>query len=282
MVALSKPTDPNVILYIGYFNFDCSPDTIIATANDPQGLSTPLHIAWGEVDEGGPPGPCSPDSLDHVPSFVTTPFQFPTWNTVSVAVAVQRLSSDTLDDIILFMWGTVGDSSTLRDTSRVVVIFGQNGLDTVPIINVATMTSPQLEPIIALELREGYEFTNAEYRDPSLYKSYILQPVNPPAPPPEEKPDHTTEVPSASDIRVYPNPTPYATQVEIKQLPPGDYHVEVIAVNGKVQLQQSLTLTESGDILRTLNLGELPSGYYILRVYSARNVVGSYPIIKTR
>ena len=72
------------------------------------------------------------------------------------------------------------------------------------------------------------------------------------------------------------------TQVEIDSIPPGDYSVDVVAVNGFVVLHQSISVSIAGSLFQTLDLHALPVGYYVVRVTNGTQIFGMYPIIITR
>jgi hypothetical protein len=83
-------------------------------------------------------------------------------------------------------------------------------------------------------------------------------------------------------VRIYPNPAIYATNVEISSLPSGDYHVEIVSSNGQILRQQDVSVDATGDIVSALDLKALSSGYYVIRLFNAHKVYGTYPILIVR
>jgi hypothetical protein len=65
-------------------------------------------------------------------------------------------------------------------------------------------------------------------------------------------------------------------------VPPGEYHVEIVASSGIIEHRQELTVGGSGELLRALDLQALPSGYYVVRVFSSERLYGAYPILVTK
>jgi hypothetical protein len=215
----------------------------------------------------------------------TTTIHYPAWEHFSGSVAFNRMNDDSLDDMTLFVRGTVGDSLHRTDSLRALLVFAQHGLDTLPVLDVAAIDGFQVAPFFAMELRKGSELVEPEVRDISGITSYVIEPVS------LDVGGHRQDTAIALGdstpaqpirIRVYPNPTGGDAQVEIDSIPPGEYSVDVVAVNGFVVLHRSVTVPIAGTLFQTLDLHALPVGYYVVRVTSGARIFGLYPIIITR
>jgi hypothetical protein len=195
-------------------------------------------------------------------------------------VAVDSSNQDTVQDLTLFLYGQVGDTANPIDTARAFTIFGQNSLDSVGVINLELMGTIQYTPYFAVELLPNQYLVDREPRDPSGDESYRLLPINQPIPKPVEKSPPAMQ--NAWSVRLYPNPAVYSTNLEIMSVPPGEYHVEIVASSGIIEHRQELTVGGSGELLRALDLQALPSGYYVVRVFSSERLYGAYPILVTK
>lgn len=267
-----------VILGITRINPGCYPDTVWGRRGN-QFSWLPTRITWGGFDSLHIP-PCFPGPSSR-PKRRETKFEFPPWTHLSVSLSLQRLNtSDTLDDMVFFLAGGVTDTTDPHDSVRSVVVWGQSGLDSLALINIGTLPAFQAAPFFAMDLRVGTNFTEPASRDLSHITSYILLPVSQPVP--QSRTERPAEV--AWDVKLYPNPAVTSTQIEGRPVPPGDYRVEVIAVNGALALEQEISVAATGQLLGTLDLGSLPSGYYVVRLYNRSTPtvpVGTYPIIKS-
>jgi len=286
------------VLFIGHLNFDCYSDTVTGWGDERRRF-LPRAIHWGQPRVALRYNPQTDrydtliaDSACGMPSdrrLRTTALHYPAWEGVGGSIAFQRMNADTLTDLLFYLWGTVGDSDERRDTLRPLLIFGQQGLDTLPVLDLAAIESFQVAPFFAMELRLGTELIEPAMRDISGRISYVLAPVFIDI---EDRDRDTTATPGSgpSDssgvppvrLVVYPNPTGVSTQVQVDSIPPGEYRIEVVGVNGLVYLRRDVEVSMTGVLFQTLDLHALPVGYYIVRLYSGTTLYGVYPIIITR
>ncbi|MEP7217870.1 MAG: T9SS type A sorting domain-containing protein, partial [Bacteroidota bacterium] len=279
----------DVILFIGRINFDCYRDTVIGYM-DEQSHYLPTAIRWGRSSFGilgDTLHHSDSNCIDYVPPYkrvAVTHITYPSWDSLSGSVTFQSVNADSLVDILAFTWGRVGDSTHRHDTMKVVLAFGQHGLDTLSTMSFGAISGFQTTPFFAMKMRPGTELLEPEARDFSGIKSYVLESMDfviggdsSKAPPVR---DHIAN--PSIHVRVYPNPTGQTAQVESESTPPGEYNVEVVSVNGQVYSQQNVVVSSSGNLFRTLNLKDVPSGYYLIRLHTSGTLVGSYPIIITR
>ena len=298
-VTDSTTRQPEVILFVGHLNFDCWPDTVMGINRERSYL--PVAIHWGRAvtryrfdatarrfDTIAADSPCTaaPVFANRVP--VTT-LRYPAWTRIHGSVAFRTANPDTLSDMMLFIRGNTSGSAEERDTLRPLLIFGQLGLDTLAELDLSQITSFQTAPFVAMELHVGSELVEPEVRDLSGIVSYTLASL------PIHVGDHSTdttdeggEAPSDSvvaqpiRIRVFPNPTGVSAQLQVDSIPMGDYIVEVAGVNGLVYLHEDVTVSSSAGLFQVLDLSDVPTGYYIIRVFTGAQLYAVYPIIITR
>lgn len=261
------------VLNVTKFNDDAVKDTIIAVA-DYHLKYLPKSIIWGKdtTDNG------IPDSLK-VPE---TLIIYPNWNDLTGAVMIDKLNQDSLFDIILILWGkTSTDTSNIKDTATAIVIFGRRGLDTLQYLNIANLDSFQILPFVAMKLRIGHEFTNAKVRDMSYQTSYQFNKIDlnidtASVPPPII---NIMEAEESAQIKIYPNPAVYYTDIEINLIKPGKYYIQICDINGKTLKEQTISSEKTGDLINRINLTDFASGSYIIRVFTEQKHIGSYQII---
>ena len=303
-VALAVPDTTahprDVVLFVGHLDFDCIPDTVTGW-REPGRQFLPRAIRWGRpraiLQRDGASGRIDtlfPDSacLGAIPlerRVAVTTIIYPAWERLRGSVAFQHMNPDSLSDMLLYLRGTVGDSAERHDTLRPILVFGQQGLDTLAELDLGAVAGFQASPFFAMELRKGSELVEPAVRDLSGIVSYVLAPIALNFA--DRDRDSLTELPplpgdslpvTPIHLLVYPNPTGTTARLQVDSLPPGEYSVDVVAVNGLVYLSQALTAPESGPATATLDVHELPVGYYVLRISDAARVFGVYPIIITR
>ncbi len=300
-----------------HLNFDCWPDTVLAERTARGGV-LPRAIVWGHPKPGGGSGQggsgIDTSCLGPIPPALRKPFTlftYPAWaQPGSVAsggsaasggsVAFGGFNGDSLTDIFFYLRGRVqsGSAGRWHDTVRRMVVFGQHALDTLSTINLADVPAFQFAPFFAMNLSEGVHLSERATRDLSGAPSYILHPVSlqvnapnvgaPNVPATHERAP-MVGMPMAGIVRVYPNPAATAAGVEAVRLEAGEYTVEVVATNGRVELRRRVSVAASGTLLETLDVSGLASGYYVVRVTrdgaasgaatSGGAVTGTYPIV---
>jgi hypothetical protein len=290
-------TEP--ILFIGNLNADCYPDTVVGDVSGGiPARSLPAAIRWGQprriitydaatgqhdttIADSSCLGTIPPDR-----KVAVTAIHYPAWEHLSGAVAFNRVNlNDSLDDMTIFIRGTVGDSLHRTDTLRALTLFAQEGIDSLPVLDLVPIETFQVAPFFAMELRVGSELVEPEVRDLSGMTSYVIQPVSLGV---GAEHHDTTITPGDSTpaqpirLRVYPNPTGGAAQVQVDSIPPGDYSVDVVAVNGHVYLHQEVTVSMAGTLFEILDVHTLPTGFYVVRISDDAHLLGLYPIVITR
>ena len=277
IISFSKleatPIDSNSLymttLFIGHINTNKSIDTIIGKAGYDRKF-IPRYILWGSDTTNND----YPDSL----KLKRTDIIYPNWYSLKVKLNVDFLNSDTLNDMMFIMWGKLMiDSANYKDTVKSLVIFGQKGLDTLHTINISQMDTLQIEPFIAMKLRMGTDLTDCQIRDFSYKPSYIINKINT---------DNYQQGGTNSiidkilpSVKIYPNPAIYYTNLELNQIKPGKYKIEIISLNGVLIEIQQFENQRVEKITSVLNLQNLATGIYYLKISTDNELIGTYPLI---
>lgn len=278
----------SVVLFTGHLNADCIADTV-------KGKSVGLHEYVPETIVWGQPSlhQSCPDTVQggHAPGTPFVPMTsilFAGWSELHVSTAFQRYNqNDSLDDVILYLWGTYQNAQGVwRDTARAVVIFGQKDLDLQPVVLVQGITAGfQSTPFFAMDLQIGRNLVDPQERDLTGEISYELLPATAQVMPPDTNnphPIHTVQDSLLTTVTVYPNPTELWAKMQADPLAPGEYTISIMAVNGSVYHTQTVQIGEGKHLERELDLSNLPSGYYVVRLHTNSHYVGSYPIVIVR
>lgn len=266
-----------VILRIEYLNDDSIRDTIIATADYNKNFK-PKYIVWGKdtTDNG------IPDSLKF--DYTTIEYPYGNFQNLFITSNLNDLNSDTLLDIIIIYRATITDTTLgKRETACALVIFGNRGLDTVQTIIISDIDTFQIRPFVAMHMRKDHEL-----KDPLIWNISYL--------PIYSVPDIDVDVKDTSQIpppitstmidqgkgpglKVYPNPAIYYTNIELSNIMPGEYQVQIIDIKSIVLYEQKMVTDVPGDLIKKIDLTDIPTGSYILRLTSNNVVIGVYRIV---
>jgi len=94
----------------------------------------------------------------------------------------------------------------------------------------------------------------------------------------EETTLSTEELKLQSSIRVFPNPTTYMVNVDLSQLPQGEYQLYLMDLSGKVVYNQNTTATSS-----QLDMSTFATGTYVLNVQTkGTQKVETFKIVKSK
>lgn len=274
--AVSDPLDTNqtykIILKIEHLNDDSVKDTIIGYSDNSR-VFLPKKIIWGkDTTENN-----IPDSLKKVESNIN----YPNWNLLGGSCSFDFVNSDTLIDIVLIIKGQlVIDSTNYKDTTTAIVIFGRRGLDTLSEFDLSIIDTFQTTPFISMKMRIGHEITDGAYRDYSSQASYVLKKIiitdTSLAPPIIIT--NKTEI-NTSEVKIYPNPAVYFTNVELNRIAPGSYQMSLITIDGRLVEEFRLETSEYGNITKIINFESYATGKYILNIKSLNSFNGTYYII---
>jgi hypothetical protein len=94
----------------------------------------------------------------------------------------------------------------------------------------------------------------------------------------EESSLSVEELKLQSSIRVFPNPTTFMVNVDLSQLPQGEYQLYLLDLSGKVVYNQSTTATSS-----QIDMSTFATGTYVLNVQTkGTQKVETFKIIKSK
>lgn len=292
--ASVSTTTETVILFIGNLNFDCLPDTVYCEVNKQKPVYLPSSIHWGRWHSTTVTQPCLPtDSaqrarlLPDSTKVQITQFHYPNWKSLTGKMSTMKLNTnDSLFDMIFYLRGKTGDSTSIHDTSAVKAIFGQDALDTVPHIYLNEIDTLQWHPYCAVTLFIGGNFINPLNRDMTGKVSYVLSKIDLKITSRAEDTTSTqalmrrkTQAEESTILNVYPNPGLSGANVEGKKLQAGAYEVLVISENGKIIDRQTISVNESGELFSQIDTRQISTGFYIIQLRSNNQFVASYPFM---
>jgi hypothetical protein len=94
----------------------------------------------------------------------------------------------------------------------------------------------------------------------------------------EESSLSVDELKFQSSIRVFPNPTTFMVNVDLSQLPQGEYQLYLLDLSGKVVYNQSATATSS-----QIDMSAFVTGTYVLNVQTkGTQKVETFKIVKSK
>jgi hypothetical protein len=132
-----------------------------------------------------------------------------------------------------------------------------------------------------MDLRRGHELVDEKERDLSGRKSHLLEHLRLDVRDTSRGNSDAALTADVSEpwVSIYPNPAVYATNVDAQKVPAGNYRVVLTATNGAVYARQDVSVDESGQLFRTFDLRDVPSGYYIVQIHETGRPIGTYPIV---
>ncbi|MBS1913723.1 MAG: hypothetical protein JST22_17175 [Bacteroidetes bacterium] len=272
-----------MVLYTGNLNFDCHPDTVWG-ARDGSFHLLPRVIVWGRPAAGAGSDTVDP-CLDPIPDSLKRSFTritYPEWEGLTGSAAFTRFNGDTLTDIFLTLMGRTGVGDQAHDTTRMVLLFGQHGLDTLSTLDIASVGVFQYTPFVAMQMRPEIEVVDPASRDLSGRTSWELMPVDLVIQAPDSSRTVKRGGAPAPMVRVVPNPASTTADLAATRLETGRYQVQVVGVNGAVAARFDADIAAGQSLLRTLDVSRLASGYYVLRIVRNGSIVGRYPVVVTR
>jgi Secretion system C-terminal sorting domain len=274
------------VLFTGHLNFDCHNDTVVGIADEDHHY-LPSAIHWGQGGAGADSA-CASATPKHMRARVTE-FRYPRWKHITGSVSFVQMNEDTLADMVLLLWGRYEHGNTRRDSSRALLVPGQQGIDSIRTVNLESIGRFQSEPYFALELVEGTDIINPSVREFSGLKSFELKSMELDVRQRRDSLGPQVPIPVAGvavetpvTVRLFPNPASNSTSVVAGSIAPGIYTIEVISANGQPALRREIEVASSRDLLSTIDVSDLASGYYVVRLSSREKFLGSYPIIVTR
>ena len=254
----------NTIVSIKDYNYDTVNDTLIGSYHN-HTLRVDL-ILWGldSVVQGFPLG---------FPRVDTTHFIYPEWERMRTYTNISSFNTDTISDIMIMMSGRIEIDSQFVDTTLKVIIYGQHGLDSVPVINLNLIQYPlHFNPFKAKHIITMQDFTNCQYRsyDFSKTSEFIKSPTFYPPPIIAGNQSEINQRMVGNTI-LYPNPTHTEINLNTKKYEAGQYIVEIYSVNSELMLQEKIHIAKESENYY-FDISRLPNGMYML-VISRQNQI---------
>ena len=277
-----------IVFFVGHLNTDPLKDTLVGLSyyND---VSLPKYILWGKTDSvsGG-----STDTATGEPNFDTlkvdtTELLYPPWNNLEGTVSLLNLNSDTLTDLMFVIRGISDTGLLAQDTACFLGIFGQRGLDTFDVLDLEIVDSLQSMPFFSLLMLPDTNYTDPLVREVTGRISYIIEPIDLDVhrsdPAGEPAKPVAGELPYREhSVAFYPNPASRSINIETIGLPPGEYRIEIYSSSGDIVLSRPFPLDKPGETRREIQLRELASGAYLMRLSGSQGLVGSYWLVVVR
>jgi hypothetical protein len=157
---------------------------------------------------------------------------------------------------------------TLLITS-VLFIFGMNAqsIESVTFSSVAS-TNDDFQPIMGTPYGASLSGANGSLEISASYGEGTY----------EESSLSVEELKLQSSIRVFPNPTTFMVNVDLSQLPQGEYQLYLLDLSGKVVYDQSATATSS-----QIDMSTFATGTYVLNVQTkGTQKVETFKIVKSK
>lgn len=283
IIADSINFTKEIVLTITHINFDRYQDTIIGRQWQPL-VYMPVSIRWGRKNDTLPE---TIDSAHYVPDSLKVReslFHYPAWRNMRGNITYDHVNMDTVQDIVFAISGFSCDTCAPVSYKRMVLLFGQDYLDTMSVIDLSVIDSFQFHPFIAINLQPGKELISPEHRDVSRNTSYVFPRISMNVRDTSADTSGMARAPLGVEegkymLRVYPNPAVYFTTVEAVTLPSGSYVVEIVNSAGQSFHRQEVDVEQSGELLRRLDLSAIPTGYYLIKVHTGRKLYGVYQIL---
>ncbi len=270
-------------VFTGHFNFDILQDTLFAKTDTLGLFLFPGYINWGLDTSGG------------AAQLSRTYFQYPNFEHTRGSFFVDKMNQDTLNDIVFlidslrkevidpFGADVPENYRYVRHIAKRLIIFGQNQIDSIPLINIAQVDTAQNSPFFVRNFRLGMGLSEPAVRDFSGTISYIFTPidldVNSSG---DTPPEIFTAVASdydknKTDLLIIPNPAEHSFRVIFINCPEGRYSIKLLTLESKIICEQNVDV--KGDEFKSqfISLKDVPSGKY--SVVAQKD--GMPPIVRT-
>lgn len=277
MKAASFTLDSNEIAVkitrIDNLNDDYSPDTLICVSRDGVNFY-PKYITWGG------------DTVVHPDTTVyhkkaQTLITYPNWSNLQIQYGVDYINFDTRLDIYYILSGRIyQDSVNYTDTSEIVCVFGQCGLDTNSIINVANITPFQYFPFIAMHIPKDAWLSNCVARGNYGLNSYQVNKINvvilPPPPKLHAKSDPEVH---ANNVEIFPNPARDEFKIRLQGFDAGLYNVQILDINFRLIQSFDIDIKDRKSIQEeVIQSNTIPSGIYFIKLISGEKMYPVYTV----
>ncbi len=258
-ISLELLAYDNAIYDINDLNDDTYQDTIILNATN--GFMSIDKIYWGN-------------------STFTTQIKYPELKYIKNYFWNFDINKDGLKDIVILSSGTI-DTIEYKDTSYFKVIYGQTGLETIDTVDINEIDSIQFTPYVAttiyadsgisqgkiqslssIPVFEMY-FTNFDTHDTLLQKSVFKNP--------NEN--------IITRYNLYPNPAYYYSNLELININPGKYFIEIRKLSSELIDKIELDIENISTLTQYLDLKEYATGTYIISIKDRSKVLKNIKLI---
>ena len=254
---------------IGHFNPDSTMDTLICVAKSNRKFY-PRSIVWGSDTNSLMPNPLK--VKETVLSYSSS-----TISNITPVGNVGKVNADSLLDIVIILRGKLlQPDSTLKDTAIAVVIWGQQGLDTLASIDVMNIARTQDTPFNARHLYHAVDFTDYKVRDMTYNPSVKLRNITLYNTRDPQEPSVVKD--EQIKLIVYPNPASNFSQVKIDNIQQGEYIIKIISIEGVVQMSERISVNQERNITKLIDLSNFASGTYFLQIGDNTKVLGKFNI----
>jgi hypothetical protein len=268
----------NIVLATKDFNGDGRRDTLKAEFVQENVYTAPYRarlIAWGrERDSVG-----NPKGTARFTEFIYPGYYI---GGIRTPVSVTRYNQDTLPDILFTIRGKVKKGQDTLEAMTTIAVFGQSQLYSQSMIILGDIKNHQKKPFQAIVLAENTHLKHKGKRDLSGNTSYELPRINlstSDTSSAEERKDGERTIAGKLNMNIYPNPAIYTTNLTASKVPAGSYRVRIVASDGREVVSSTIRLETEGDIIRSIDVSQLPTGFYMMLVSRDSQFLGSYPVI---
>lgn len=273
---------------IGDINGDKVQDTLMSYLRK-NGHSFPTSIHWGRI---------------HIDSLLKVSIlKYPNWDQIDARITVDDYDMDTTSDMMFYLWGKIyQDSSNTIDTGKVILLWGQTGLDTLETINLDSLldTDDQMlqkggtstnyydsnpknpnnfKRIEIKELRVGKEIFNpVSNLNSSGYSFEVRIPkrLN------KKKVEDYPQIPVEKDkwgISIFPNPNDGIIFITSDKLPVGIYNLVIFDNIGNEVYNDILSINSLLHNKKSIELTNPINGVYHLVIHNKNEIFGKYKFV---
>ena len=251
-----------VILWVGNFNSDFIPDTIVGI-RFPNDNLMPKWINWGKITN---------DTTSK-----TTEIIYPDWKKLKGTYNIYKLDQDNLMDLIISCRGdSSSDTSVVQRAKMQVAIFAQDYIDTLKSIRLASIKNFKQFPL-ALEIKNDEIYKNVQISKTNGAATCMVNKIFIPTSYRKGESQTTNEL--KPDVKVYPNPAVQFTNLELNNMSPGKYFYEISNSIGLLLEKKELNLTSSLKIMEEINFSNFASGSYFIKLSNTEKIIGVYPFV---
>lgn len=220
------------------------------------------------------------DKINWGSSSYTTHFQYPEmfyqrdffWNI--------DINKDGIKDLVVLSSGKI-DTVDYKDTAYLKIVYGQSGFETIDTIKIEEIDSLQFTPYVASTIYPDLGISQGKIQSLSEFPVFELYFNN------LDVTDSTVSMKQIFEeepmliarFNIYPNPAYYYTNIEMIDIQPGNYSIEIRKLSSEVINKFSITTQTKSNITKYLDLKDYATGTYLVQIYSENRLLLSYKLI---